>query len=505
MARTLFHSLPKVIAKFRMNYLVQPQEATLIVCQIHRAEALSASYNNEILRLKRLLAACPPPDCKIPAAPRVTLKSCSHACCDTSIRPPRASAEMLRLRRVVQQLQHRRQTISHLPPELLRMVFSYAVLPEKRDPFYRTALAAVRMAHVCSYWRIIVFDMSKLWTTILLRRPTSQHMESIGHLEFYADHAKTRPLILRCTRWPGRLFRQKLTRMSQRWLEIDLTIDNPHFDELNVVRQKIPFLKSLCIRNSGERDGAQTNDAFEFAPSLRRVALSVGDGYIWPFSFVLPWEQITSLTLNPISLSVFSECIRNCPQLLYFNAVVYLRPAEVVQPMAELRSPLRKLVLQGSECQVALIAHTFPHLLSLSIDMNWLHPEFFAFLARASRLEMLAVRACRFVTTENLLALLLAAPSLRILHFRDWRTAMVTPKFRTTLIPPAADDPFIPAEPQSLAELGIEGCWALDDFALRAILRARAPSLDPYRIESARLQIQDFPFDPEAELDYLLS
>jgi len=31
----------------------------------------------------------------------------------------------------------------------------------------------------------------------------------------------------------------------------------------------------------------------------------------------------------------------------------------------------------------------------------------------------------------------------------------------------------------------------------------RDPSFDPYGIEKARMEIQNAPFDPEAELDYL--
>ncbi|KAJ7614609.1 hypothetical protein DFH06DRAFT_1344098 [Mycena polygramma] len=181
-----------------------------------------------------------------------------------------------------------------------------------------------------------------------------------------------------------------------------------------------------------------------FLSSARRCRSVYMMHYIWPFSFILPFDQTTSLTLSPISLSVFSECIRNCPRLLYFNAVISPRLGEVVQQMAELRSPLHKLVLQGRGCQEVIVTHTFPRLLSLAIDLHALHPELCAFLARSSRLEMLSVRASGSLTTENLVALLLATPSLGILHFRDSHTAMVTPRFHAPLVVPPPDDPFNP-------------------------------------------------------------
>jgi hypothetical protein len=46
----------------------------------------------------------------------------------------------------------------------------------------------------------------------------------------------------------------------------------------------------------------------------------------------------------------------------------------------------------------------------------------------------------------------------------------------------------------------------LGDVELLALIQARMehdPSFDPYGIDKARLEIQNVPYDPEAELDYL--
>ncbi|KAF7342060.1 F-box domain-containing protein [Mycena venus] len=518
-----WESHSKTMSKLRMNDYVEPNR---ILEQISRAEALRTSYETEISRLKRILAACPPPGQKISSREcKRTLSFCKHACCNPSLRPTRASTEMLRLRRIIQHLQIRGREIleylnlkrcllspiRRLPPELLQMVFSFAVIPDRRDPWSVTitqsSVGAVRLAHVCSYWRTIALDARRLFATILIPREPSRHQSSIAHLEFYSSYAKASPLTIHCHKRPARRLLKKIARMSHRWYDISLTVQNDAFEELNVVRHKIPLLTSLCIYNESERDGAQTNDAFERAPALRRVVFSVGHDHIWPFSFILPWEQLTSLTLVPISLSVFSECIRNCRQLLYFHAVILPRPGEVVQQMAELRSPVRKLVLMGSGCQEVLVAHSFPNLLSLSIVLSGqLHPDFLAFLARSTRLEMLSVRSWGSATTADVLALLLAMPSLRMLHFRDWRTVMVTSRFSAPLVAPALDDPFDAVEPQSLAELGVEGCAAFNEVELLALIqrrRERSPFFDPYGIERARLQIENVPFDSEAELGYL--
>ncbi|KAJ7220445.1 hypothetical protein B0H12DRAFT_1241352 [Mycena haematopus] len=388
-------------------------------------------------------------------------------------------------------------------------------MPRRRA--WSASTDALRLAHVCSYWRTIALDTSKLWTTVLIRRASSRHQSSIDHLQFYSSHAKASPLIVQCRRRITRPFLVKLARLSPRWSEIFLIVGNPTLDELDVVRHKIPLLKSLSIHNETVRDGTQTNGTFERAPFLRRIVFTVVSGNVWPFSFILPWEQLTSLTLLPISLPVFSECIRNCPQLLYFHAVIRPRSGATVQPVAEMHhTSLRKLVLQsfGVLDVEVLMAHSFPHLQSLNIVMTgllhalsgMLHPDLLAFLARSPHLEMFSVRAWPSDTTADLIALLLAVPSLRMLHFCDRRTVMVTPRFDKPLVVRALDDPFDAVEPRSLAELGVEEWTMYNEAELLAFIRTRGernPLFDPCGIESARLPIENVPFDSEAELDYL--
>jgi hypothetical protein len=367
------------------------------------------------------------------------------------------------------------------------------------------AVSAVRLAHVCRRWRAIALDTSKLWATILL---TGSPARDTAHLNFYASHAESRLLSIhwQCSRWlPSFTLLSKLMSISQRWRDVTLYVGNQSLEKLDDVRPNIPALNSLSLHITTARDGADTNAAFQQAPSLGRVCLGASGGaYVWPFSFVLPWEQITYLTLNRISLSVFPECIRNCPHLLYFNAEIHPLPNEMVQPIAHLQSPLRKLVLRGPRCAKILISYTFPNLLSFSLELHRCRPYLFAFLARSSHLEMLALSSPSPVPTDDLLALMLAAPSLRIVHFRSERTALVTPKFHTRLLAPAPDDLLLPVEPQSLAELGVEECIAFNDAALLVLIKERCPSLDPRGIEKERLEIAGVPHNPEAELDYLL-
>jgi len=68
--------------------------------------------------------------------------------------------------------------------------------------------------------------------------------------------------------------------------------------------------------------------------------------------------------------SVFSECVRECPQLVVFQGLHSNWPSARTCGAPD---ALCKLVLQGSQCQFTFVVHSFPHLLSLTIDMSGLH------------------------------------------------------------------------------------------------------------------------------------
>ncbi|KAJ7245000.1 hypothetical protein B0H12DRAFT_1128185 [Mycena haematopus] len=513
-----------IMTESRTNYYVDASAAGRIRDEISAAQTLHTSYGKELARLKRVLAARPPNQ-----ALSVSSKSnlCMHACCHSSYPLSRASPEWLRLCRIIQRLQFKcRETsqylsakryllapIRRLPPELLQEVFLFAVISDAFEVFassdvtFGKAIGAIRLAHACSYWRTIALNTGQLWATILLRLPPSDR-SGITQFNFHVSHAKSAPLTILCYEWADWWVLRKLARVSHRWRTVRLVVDHE------------VYLKR-------EDNDTRTIDAFEDAPSLRRVTLSVSQYDVWPFRFILPWRQITSLKLTSIAFPVFSECLQECPQLLYFQVQISLFPEELGQQAPVSRavshSSLRKLLVQGYYSQEAIIMHTFPRLRSLSITGSpaaALHRDFCAFLSRSSHLEMLSIAGWYFATREDLLTsrmhlpveLRLATPSLRILHLRNegqnWRAAVVTPRFYTPVVTPSLDAPFAPVQPRSLTELAGEIWTAFDDVALFALIKERIerdPSFDPHGIELDRLEFPNYhPFNPEAELHYLV-
>ncbi|KAF8208290.1 hypothetical protein K438DRAFT_1813760 [Mycena galopus ATCC 62051] len=506
-------------------------ETARIMDEISLAQTLHTSYEKELTRLKCMLAARPPLGYEATVLASGKSKSCMRACCTAGFNPSHGASP--RLLHVTQQLQLRCREISQnlsanrrllapircLPPELLEEVFLFAVISEiyalsaasnhHSPASLPKAVNAIRLAHVCSYWRAVALDTGRLWATILLRLTGT----GINQLDFNTSHAKSTPLTIICHEWAAPQTLAKLARQSHRWRDLTLRVDSD-LEEFDGIYQRIPLLRSLCLRLSSRR----IITVFRDAPSLRRVVLTSDFTFPEPFSFILPWTHLTFLTLAPLPFSLFSECLRQCPRLLYFKVdISWQKPAEPPQ-VAETHGSLRKLVVHGAHCQAVILAHNFPHLLSLSIEMDAPDPRFFAFLAQSSRLEMLSMSGQDFHTREVLAGycsrpppeLVLATPSLRIMHLRNSsrrKTAMVTPRFYTPLVtPPRPDVPFPSVAPRSLTVLDVEECTALEDVTLLEFIKARMerdPSFDPYGIEKARLQIASIPFDPEAEMDYL--
>ncbi|KAF7370832.1 SWIM-type domain-containing protein [Mycena sanguinolenta] len=478
-----------------LNYCVNSVQIAQIRDEISQLEVSHTAHEQEIQRLESLLAGPPSTNYNVPVAPG---KFCAQPCCSLRLglgASHRVQQVLLQLRRrtqeISQYLNARRcllTPIHRLPPELLRGVFFFAAT----SPLD----VVIRLARVCNYWRAVALDTSQLWATI--RLPISN-----PQLNFCLSHANSAPLNITCAPGTQPSALKKIARLSLRWRSLDLSIASGS-EQLNVIHQRLPLLKSLRLSPCTIEAFRTRPHIFSDAPSLRRLSLDAGYRFLSPSLFSLPWGQITFLTLKCVDFPVFSEFLRQCPHLFYFNVEI----VSSAVPTAETESSLRKLVLRGSYCQEAIVGHRFPKLLSLCIDKSMYnqHPNFLAFLARSSRLEMLSVRGLTNTVASwtPSVELLMVTPSLRIILIRDWdsdsRMAMVTPKFLTTpLVAPCVYDPFSPVAPPSLAQVDVAGCTIFDAAALLAFMDARGPSFDPHGIERARV------IDPfgEDEPDYL--
>nr|GAT43295.1 predicted protein [Mycena chlorophos] len=529
--------------------------------EISRAEAQRAVYEREIPRLRKLVKAVKAGfkarsqaarrSAKLAATlPTASPSSCRKACCDAAFLGTAGGRELLRLGQLLVVLEQRRAEVEYylsvrrtlaapirqLPVEVLILLFSFVVPPPHPVwvPTAETTNGAVRLSHVCACWRSLVLADSTMWTTLSIRNlsgnsyfytPTLSLHRRITRAKHYLQRSRHQPLGVSAyhSSVEEPLLRV-LMEESERWKFLALRLVGPTLALLDCVAGRVPLLASLTIMQSdSNRDASQLVSGFANAPLLRRVSITVSSAHVWPARTILPWTQLTSLTLSPISIITFTECIKNCAQLLYFEASVsfgladpdlsLLPPPRLPDwPSDGHRRPLRTLVLRGSFCQdvlfLILLANpprplfVLPHLRVLSIDMNGLQPDLYAALARCCRLEMLALRAWSRAEMPDVLPFWLAVPTLRILHFRDHNTAMVSRRVfevpATPQEPPPRpcgydsddeqeqDDNEDEVEPawKSFAELNVEGFEAYDSKELYTLLCAKqAGSIDAVRLQ----------------------
>ncbi|KAF7319360.1 F-box domain-containing protein [Mycena chlorophos] len=526
--------------------------------EIPRAEAQRAVYEREIPRLRKLVQAVKAEfkarsarrSAKLAATLPTAAPGCRKACCDAAFLGTAGGREVLRLGQLIVVLEQRRTEVEYylsvrrslaapirqLPVEVLILLFSFVVPPPHPVwvPTAETTNGAVRLSHVCACWRGLVFADSTMWTTLSIRNLS-------GHSPFYTPTLSLQRRITRAKHYLQRSRHQPLgvsayhssveepllkvfMEESERWKFLALRLVGPTLALLDCVAGRVPLLASLTIMQSdSNRDASQLVSGFANAPLLRRVSITVSAAHVWPARIILPWTQLTSLTLSPISIITFTECIKNCAQLLYFEASVsfgladpdlsLLSPPRLPDwPSLGHRRPLRTLVLRGSFCQdvlfLILLANpprplfVLPHLRVLSIDMNGLQPDLYAALARCCRLEMLALRAWSRAEMPDVLPFWLAVPTLRILHFRDHNTAMVSRRVfevpATPQEPPPRpcgydsddeqeqdeDDDEVEPAWKSLAELDVEGFEAYNSKELYTLLCAKqAGNVDAVRLQ----------------------
>ncbi|KAJ7057148.1 hypothetical protein C8F01DRAFT_1153564 [Mycena amicta] len=522
------------MAQLRLNYYEKD-----LTDDIHRAETLHAAYRKEIPRLDLIYQL---QSRRWSGSRPDGTTGCRHVRYNATLSLDPGSREEVRLQRLLTMFLWRSKEVEYylkikrslaapirrLSPELLCLVFSF-VVPSPHPIWVamgETPNSAIDLAHVCTHWRALVLEDSRLWAT-LSTGPTSDSkgLNHISKAKFYITHSRQQPLAIRMSHWPiDSPLLKVLVGVSERWRFLALNLSSSRLTILDSVVGHVPLLTSLTLhQGDANRDASQLINAFAIAPSLRRLSFAVQRGHIWPARVYLPWAQLTSLTLSPISLTTFTECIANCSQLLYFDASVstgladpdisLLPPPRLPDsPKLGARRPLRTLLVRGSFCQdvllLVLLANpprplfVFPHLRCLSLDMNGLQPDLYAALARCCRLEMLAIHAWSRAEMPDVLPFLLAAPTLRIVHFMDHKTAMVAPAVfssKLELQNPVEDLDADEVEPcwKSLAELDVDKFVSYDVNALYKLLCASQNS-----IEAARLQ-RGAQSDFEEELTHL--
>ncbi|KAH7872971.1 uncharacterized protein C8R40DRAFT_410539 [Lentinula edodes] len=210
----------------------------------------------------------------------------------------------------ITKLQSTLSSFRRLPPEILLLIFSFALPSWWKGVSMDPSSVIWRISQVCGLWRAIVCEsMPYLWSSIEIDC-VGAHEQNLTNtlLELALQRSGSRPLSIRFyfsrKDMSGVLPESEkrclklLASQSFRWEAVELQyIPIAALDSLSAtVKHRIPLLRWLVVANipvSHAADTPSTAEAFQVAPQLRHFSLS---GFFRPSRFYLPWLQLSSYT-----------------------------------------------------------------------------------------------------------------------------------------------------------------------------------------------------------------
>ncbi|KAE9395224.1 hypothetical protein BT96DRAFT_922970 [Gymnopus androsaceus JB14] len=268
-----------------VNELLNTNEAPLhskpLQCSLREAETVVSDLNQHLAKMQAEVAQC-------------TLKR------DQAVS-------------IVQSYRNILHPLRRTPPEVLLEIFSYCVdfvdtehpeacqkldsLDTKREPW--------NLGQVCKYWRSVVLECPRLWSSLslnLLTKPPnsaqakkSDSASAVVLLSHYLRRSKDCALTIAIfTSQPTHPLLSLLCGHSNRWSDMLLSLPTAGFQSLSIINGCLPSLRALHLRSlDSEITWASTPviDAFEYAPKL--VLLRAHEIPNITSQFLLPWDQIT--------------------------------------------------------------------------------------------------------------------------------------------------------------------------------------------------------------------
>ncbi|KAL1678404.1 hypothetical protein EV122DRAFT_212016 [Schizophyllum commune] len=254
---------------------------------------------------------------------------------------------MVYLHTYLTRIRSTRAPVHRLPDEILNEIFSFIM--DVEYSLYDMRSIPSSLSQVCSRWRKCINSNAAYWASIAIRAPTlplldddpyvgectSKLKAAILHLE----KSVPAPLTLRIGRDADKENVVLLMSQTYRWKDCFV-----HNDEaLNWLsdpdnQRGLRNLESLKITTNGQRKLVLSDIA-----SLRR--------YTGPkMGVVLPWQQLTSLTLtSSVNASQILTCLQQCTSLVSFSAekLCHQDPGEAWADMEVVHPCLRRLRLRA--------------------------------------------------------------------------------------------------------------------------------------------------------------
>ncbi|KAJ7019649.1 hypothetical protein C8F04DRAFT_329687 [Mycena alexandri] len=309
-----------------------------------------------------------------------------------------------------------------LPAQITSEIFAQcAEHPFHREPDPKRA--PLLLTYVCRAWRDIAIHDPALWNRVRFmceHNSYSSHRRLLAKL--YLERAGTTPLDLhvQSTVEAGgrpRLLQDVIDRASQ-WRKVIFIASVPTLRDQFLGQLDLLILETLSLTRNRDSPGFFHGGAFAVAPKLQVVTL--WDNYN-PSSIMLPWSQLTKLTIHDCTWKSCIEVLGSAPNLVDLTFDPIIPPSNrfsdaVLAPHLH----LKHLSVGGPELHAVLGRLNLPNLEQLEVrpgstfDDSESRPGLLSFFRRSPKLSRFF---CTLVESRRsfLLPLLVEMPNLSVL------------------------------------------------------------------------------------------
>ncbi|KAJ7186646.1 hypothetical protein C8R46DRAFT_1057639 [Mycena filopes] len=220
--------------------------------------------------------------------------------------PEQALAELLPMRESVQaRLDAVKYPVLTLPPEIITEIFTqFLPVYPLCSPLLGRSSPTV-LTHICHLWREIAQGTPALWRAIDLVEEEFPADAEADILDAWFDRSRSYPLSIRI----GEHSIESIVPHRARWEHLYIEAGVTELPELS--SGPLPLLRSLQAKLYDYND--DTVVSWLDAPLLRSVTLHD----VATERFILPWAQLTSLTLHMVPVSRCVRILDQTPHLVY--------------------------------------------------------------------------------------------------------------------------------------------------------------------------------------------
>jgi hypothetical protein len=262
-----------------------------------------------------------------------------------------------------------------LPNEIVSEIFIHFLPAYPEYPPLTGLLSPTLLTHICRKWREIALSTPTLWSAITSYNDGIPVKQKAHLFELWLKSSRPCPLSLQILGMDAAEILATVMPHRARWEHLVFFLP---LSSLPVIDGPMPLLRHL---NLSFFDAADATEVFVFcdAPLLRSVILED----VAVTSIMLPWAQLTSLTLLSVAPWECVPILQKTSNLVHCELKVYFDSDG--QPGPDIPLPcLESLTLVDANGSVTDFLETFivPALRSLKIPEEFLEPNPIESLAR---------------------------------------------------------------------------------------------------------------------------